>query len=145
MHSVHKHRTLTKRWLSVNVLVLILSRYYAIQVQGRRGGQIGQWIGLSAYGHEAQQGDCSTPRGPFLFQYCTCTVHRVLAFIVTNKRTINTITIYIYIYIYIYITTVSLCTVHCYMFRHILVTIRQFITNATLSSHVFSTVSPLFL
>jgi len=33
----------------------------------------------------------------------------------------------------VYITTVSLCNLHYYMFRHCPVTIRQFITNALLS------------
>jgi hypothetical protein len=45
-----------------------------------------------------------------------------LIFIVTNKCTISTIIIYI--------TTVSLCNLHCYMFRHCHVTITQFTINA---------------
>jgi hypothetical protein len=34
----------------------------------------------------------------------------------------------------VYITTVSLCNLHCYMFRHCHVIIRQFTTNALLSN-----------
>jgi hypothetical protein len=34
---------------------------------------------------------------------------------------------------FLYTTTVSLCNLHCYMFRHYPVTIRQFTTNALLS------------
>ena len=33
----------------------------------------------------------------------------------------------------VYITTVSLCNLHRYMFRHCLITIRQFTINALLS------------
>jgi len=43
----------------------------------------------------------------------------------TNKGTINIITVNN--------TTVSLCNLHCYMFRHFRVIIRQFTTNALLS------------
>ena len=46
-------------------------------------------------------------------------------FTITNKSTINTITVYI--------TTVSLCNIYCYMFRHFHVTIRQFTANVLLS------------
>jgi len=50
-----------------------------------------------------------------------------LFFLITNKRTINTITEHI--------TTVSLslCNLHSYMFRHFPVTIRQFTANTLLS------------
>jgi hypothetical protein len=57
----------------------------------------------------------------FNFFYCnTCTVHLLLFFTVTNKCTIN-------------ITTVSLCNLYCYMFRHFRVIIRESTTNALLS------------
>ena len=38
----------------------------------------------------------------------------------------------------VYITTVCLCYLHCYMFRHFRVTIRQFTTNASISYKHFS-------
>jgi hypothetical protein len=65
--------------------------------------QGGQWIGLSAYDHKEQQGDWN-----ILWIFCSniCTVHRVLLYIVTTKRTINNITVHI--------TSVCLCNLHCY-------------------------------
>jgi hypothetical protein len=53
------------------------------------------------------------------------TVECVLYCTITNKHTTNIITVYI--------TTVSLCNVHCYMFRHFPVTITQFTTNTLLT------------
>jgi len=40
---------------------------------------------------------------------------------------------YTYI-VYVYTTSVSLCNLHSYMFRHFRVIIRQFTTNALLSN-----------
>jgi len=47
-----------------------------------------------------------------------------LFFIITNKCTFN---------IKLYITTVSLCKLYSYMFRHYCVFVREFTTNAFLS------------
>jgi hypothetical protein len=52
-----------------------------------------------------------------------------IIFIITNKCTINIIKVYI--------TTVALCNLHSYMFRHFLVIIRAFTTNALLSYILF--------
>jgi len=49
--------------------------------------------------------------------------------VITNKCTINVITVYI--------TTVSLCDLYSYMFRHFHVVIRKFTANALLSYTVF--------
>jgi len=60
------------------------------------------------------------------FYFNTCTLHLFLFFIITNKCTINIIKVYI--------TTVSLCNLYSYMFRHFCIIIREFTAIALLSN-----------
>jgi hypothetical protein len=60
-----------------------------------------------------------------LISFNTCRVHLLLFCIITNRFTTNTIIVYT--------RTVCLCNLHCYMFRHFPVTIRQFTANVLLS------------
>ena len=128
MSSVHEHRTLTKSWLgkclsSRHVQALRLTGAGVAWWQRRK------WIGPSAYDHEAQHGDSSTPCGYFVS--IRCTVHRGLIFVLTNKHTINTI-------------TVCLCNLHCYMFRHFLVISTELQQMPCEVTHIFSNFSAVF-
>ena len=70
-----------------------------------------------------------------ILYFNTCTVHILLFFIITNKCTINIIKLYI--------TTVALCNLYSYMFRHFHVIVREFKTNTFLSYISFFKIATL--